>query len=225
MVQIVLFQSTVVTRNTSVNLNFIRTILHSTVIFTYSNLQKYNFTMTMESLIPVVNQIQEVASRLDVSSSTLDLPQIAVVGSQSVGKTSVLESLVGRDFLPRGTGIVTRRPLVLQLHHTKAEKKSVKSKGKDKDKDEPAKEYAVFSHKAGDRFEDFDQVRREIERETERGCGKSQGWRKIEKIYDFGRFSSKKLSPLTPFTIFLPSQFVHKVFPQIRLCLKYFLRK
>ena len=29
----------------------------------------------------------------------------------------MLESLVGRDFLPRGTGIVTRRPLVLQLIH------------------------------------------------------------------------------------------------------------
>lgn len=34
---------------------------------------------------------------------------------QSSGKSSVLESIVGRDFLPRGTGIVTRRPLVLQL--------------------------------------------------------------------------------------------------------------
>jgi len=38
-----------------------------------------------------------------------------VVGSQSSGKSSVLENIVGRDFLPRGTGIVTRRPLVLQL--------------------------------------------------------------------------------------------------------------
>lgn len=34
---------------------------------------------------------------------------------QSCGKSSVLEGLVGRDFLPRGSGIVTRRPLVLQL--------------------------------------------------------------------------------------------------------------
>lgn len=25
---------------------------------------------------------------------------------------------MGRDFLPRGTGIVTRRPLVLQLYNT-----------------------------------------------------------------------------------------------------------
>lgn len=36
---------------------------------------------------------------------------------QSSGKSSVLESLVGRDILPRGTGVVTRRPLILQLVH------------------------------------------------------------------------------------------------------------
>lgn len=29
----------------------------------------------------------------------------------------MIESIVGRDFLPRGTGIVTRRPLILQLIH------------------------------------------------------------------------------------------------------------
>ncbi len=45
-----------------------------------------------------------------------DLPQIVVVGSQSSGKSSVVESLVGIDsFLPRGRGIVTRVPLILQL--------------------------------------------------------------------------------------------------------------
>jgi hypothetical protein len=42
----------------------------------------------------------------------LDCPILWV---QSSGKSSVLEAVVGRDFLPRGTGIVTRRPLVLQL--------------------------------------------------------------------------------------------------------------
>ena len=36
---------------------------------------------------------------------------------QSSGKSSVLEGIVGKDFLPRGTGFVTRRPLVLQLVH------------------------------------------------------------------------------------------------------------
>ena len=38
-----------------------------------------------------------------------------VVYFQSAGKSSVLESLVGQSILPRGTGIVTRRPLIMQL--------------------------------------------------------------------------------------------------------------
>jgi len=68
---------------------------------------------TLEDLIPVVNKLQDVM--YDAGIDTLDLPVLAVVGSQSSGKSSILETLVGKDFLPRGTGIVTRRPLVLQL--------------------------------------------------------------------------------------------------------------
>jgi ABC-type branched-subunit amino acid transport system ATPase component len=45
------------------------------------------------------------------------LPRIAVLGAQSAGKSSVLESIVGLDFLPRGDGLVTRRPLELRLNH------------------------------------------------------------------------------------------------------------
>ncbi len=67
----------------------------------------------MEQLIPVINKLQDVFNT--IGSDPLDLPQIVVVGSQSSGKSSVLENIVGRDFLPRGSGIVTRRPLILQL--------------------------------------------------------------------------------------------------------------
>uniref|UniRef100_A0A7S2V112 Dynamin GTPase n=1 Tax=Fibrocapsa japonica TaxID=94617 RepID=A0A7S2V112_9STRA len=70
----------------------------------------------MEQLIPVVNRLQDVFSA--VGEQSIDLPQIVVIGSQSSGKSSVLENFVGRDFLPRGTGIVTRRPLILQLYNT-----------------------------------------------------------------------------------------------------------
>ncbi|KAF4087345.1 hypothetical protein AMELA_G00094350 [Ameiurus melas] len=45
----------------------------------------------------------------------LHLPAIAVIGDQSSGKSSVLEALSGVA-LPRGTGIVTRCPLVLKLN-------------------------------------------------------------------------------------------------------------
>ncbi|KAK8567504.1 hypothetical protein V6N12_006089 [Hibiscus sabdariffa] len=85
------------------------------------------------------------------------LPSVAVVGGQSSGKSSVLESIVGRDFLPRGSGIVTRRPLVLQLHKT-----------------ESGAEYAEFLHAPKRRFTDFAAVRKEISDETDRITGKTK---------------------------------------------------
>ena len=47
----------------------------------------------------------------------IKLPRICPFGTQSSGKSSVLESIVGLDFLPRGDGVVTRRPLELRLCH------------------------------------------------------------------------------------------------------------
>jgi GTPase SAR1 family protein len=70
--------------------------------------------MMDQELIKTVNKLQDTFSAANVPCP-LDLPQIVVIGSQSSGKSSVLEHIVGRDFLPRGSGIVTRRPLVLQL--------------------------------------------------------------------------------------------------------------
>lgn len=49
----------------------------------------------MEQLIPIVNKLQDAFTQLGVHLS-LDLPQIAVVGGQSAGKSSVLENFVGR---------------------------------------------------------------------------------------------------------------------------------
>ena len=72
----------------------------------------------MDNLIPLANKLQDVFGA--IGQEQIDLPQITVVGSQSAGKSSVLEHIVGRDFLPRGNGICTRRPLVLQLYNTGA---------------------------------------------------------------------------------------------------------
>lgn len=49
----------------------------------------------MEELIPLVNRLQDAFSAIGQNSS-LDLPQIAVVGGQSAGKSSVLENFVGK---------------------------------------------------------------------------------------------------------------------------------
>ncbi|GAA6007313.1 hypothetical protein JCM10207_001584 [Rhodosporidiobolus poonsookiae] len=50
----------------------------------------------------------------------LTLPSIVVIGSQSSGKSSVLEAIVGKEFLPKGDNMVTRRPIELTLIHTPA---------------------------------------------------------------------------------------------------------
>ena len=41
-----------------------------------------------------------------------------VVGSQSSGKSSLLNSLIGYDILPTGSNMVTRTPLMLQLNYS-----------------------------------------------------------------------------------------------------------
>src|SRR5271156_2075663 len=66
-----------------------------------------------------MNRLQDVFDA--TNSPGLSLPQLVVIGSQSSGKSSVLEHIVGRDFLPRGAGIVTRRPLILQLINTRTD--------------------------------------------------------------------------------------------------------
>uniref|UniRef100_A0AAQ6IPF1 Interferon-induced GTP-binding protein Mx n=1 Tax=Anabas testudineus TaxID=64144 RepID=A0AAQ6IPF1_ANATE len=105
----------------------------------------------MEDLIPLVNSLQDALSSVGQSCS-LQLPQIAVVGGQSAGKSSVLESFVGRDFLPRGSGIVTRRPLILQLL-----------------------KYGEFLHCKEKKFTDFEEICKEIEAETCRVTGSNKG--------------------------------------------------
>ncbi|XP_052866204.1 dynamin isoform X3 [Anopheles cruzii] len=109
----------------------------------------------MESLIPIVNKLQDAFTQMGVHMQ-LDLPQIAVVGGQSAGKSSVLENFVGRDFLPRGSGIVTRRPLILQLINGTVE-------------------FGEFLHQKGKKFTNFDEIRTEIEAETDRVTGSNKG--------------------------------------------------
>uniref|UniRef100_A0A8C0HDD4 Dynamin-1-like protein n=1 Tax=Chelonoidis abingdonii TaxID=106734 RepID=A0A8C0HDD4_CHEAB len=137
----------------------------------------------MEALIPVINKLQDVFNA--VGADIIQLPQIVVVGTQSSGKSSVLESLVGRDLLPRGTGIITRRPLILQLVHVSPEDRR-KTSGDENDpatwknprhltKGIDAEEWGKFLHTKNKLYTDFDEIRQEIENETERISGNNKG--------------------------------------------------
>ncbi|KAK9478938.1 Dynamin central region-domain-containing protein [Lipomyces japonicus] len=147
-----------------------------------------------QHLISTVNRLQDAFATLGPTTNPIDLPQITVVGSQSSGKSSVLENIVGRDFLPRGTGIVTRRPLVLQLINRPKSSSSAATTngaGSDANGDSSAAsaaaaatasdsaanqdEWGEFLHLPGQKIYDFSKIRQEIVRETESKTGTNAG--------------------------------------------------
>lgn len=84
------------------------------------------------------------SNRPPLAFSAADAP----LGSATMSGSSISAC---RDFLPRGQGIVTRRPLILQLVHLS---------------DPKAREYGEFLHLVGEKFTDFNQIMQEIEDET-----------------------------------------------------------
>ncbi|KAF5095256.1 hypothetical protein D0Z00_003216 [Geotrichum galactomycetum] len=160
---------------------------------------------SLEDLIPLVNKLQDLVFNT-IGNDNLDLPQVVVVGSQSSGKSSVLENIVGRDFLPRGTGIVTRRPLILQLINIpKTELSAPHGEGSRPIQHSNTtslptfsiefgsgvqthtrlaqrvqhEEWGEFLHAPGHKYYDFGQIRREIEAETERVAGVNKGVNRV----------------------------------------------
>ena len=90
-------------------------------------------------------------------SKVIRLPRIAMLGGQSAGKSSVLESIVGLDFLPRGDGVCTRRPLELRLNHIP-------------EGQQPWAKFEELSQK----FTNFKEVKASIEFLTDKVCGKTK---------------------------------------------------
>jgi GTPase SAR1 family protein len=128
----------------------------------------------MDDLIELMNEISTILYRANLKNS-INLPEIAVVGSQGTGKTSTLEMIVGEDFLPRGVGIVTRCILNLQLIHQECEV------------------YAQFSHK-NKMFKNFDEVRQEIMDRTDVLAGSGK---KVSSEEIFLKIYSPKVPTLT----------------------------
>lgn len=64
-----------------------------------------NLTMSeLENLTRITKkmiQIRQMLSNIKSTDKSLALPAIVVIGSQSSGKSSLLESIVGREFLPK----------------------------------------------------------------------------------------------------------------------------
>lgn len=140
------------------------TIIHIVRLRAISDFgQRLLFSASVSSLISHRVRLQDVFSA--IGQAPIDLHQTVVIDSQSSGKISVLENVVGRDFLPRGTGIVTRRPLVLQLYHNAgvalrdddagSSSSPSSANAASANAAEPM-EYGEFLHPRGQKFFDFE---------------------------------------------------------------------
>lgn len=68
--------------------------------------------------------IGNVLNSIFVNRTDIEIPRLVVVGSQSSGKSSILNSILGMDILPTGSNMVTRGPLQLELIQTKKDVKA-----------------------------------------------------------------------------------------------------
>ncbi|KAL1712898.1 P-loop containing nucleoside triphosphate hydrolase protein [Schizophyllum commune] len=108
---------------------------------------------TQNGLMHLTRKLIEIRSMLLSidQSDALKLPSIVVIGSQSSGKSSVLETIVGHEFLPKGNNMVTRRPLELTLIHTP-----------NNDGNKRAAEYGEFPALGLGKITDFSQIQRTL---------------------------------------------------------------
>ncbi|PWN39239.1 hypothetical protein IE81DRAFT_369249 [Ceraceosorus guamensis] len=80
--------------------------------------QANSTTAELQQLTRKLIEVRNILKSVDHADDTLTLPSMVVIGSQSSGKSSVLEAIVGHEFLPKGSNMVTRRPIELTLVRT-----------------------------------------------------------------------------------------------------------
>lgn len=70
---------------------------------------------TDRQYITLADKINELLLKYETGEK-IDIPKMKVVGTQSSGKTSLINNLIGYNALPTGDNMVTRTPLHLRLH-------------------------------------------------------------------------------------------------------------
>ena len=101
--------------------------------------------------IKLLHTLRDALQPLNMSEE-FALPSIAVVGAQSSGKSSMLDSIIQYDCLPKGHKLKTSCPLRIVCYQKDVEP------------------YIQFSHKEN-YYTDFEQVKAEIERRTDELTG------------------------------------------------------
>ena len=95
----------------------------------------------------------------------INIPKICSIGNQSNGKTSILTSIIGLDILPKGNGVVTRRPLELRLNNIKS-----------------GKPYFYFDEDKKNIITDIQCIKHKIKKFTNSTCGNNKNIKDIPLV-------------------------------------------
>ena len=77
-----------------------------------------NASISNSEILNIGSTLNGILSEINLPSGSISTPKIVVVGTQSSGKSSVLNGLLSMDILPTGKTLVTRTPLNMQLVQT-----------------------------------------------------------------------------------------------------------
>ncbi len=110
----------------------------------------------MQNFRDIMSSVQDTLTKAGVESD-MDFPKIVVVGSQSSGKSSTLEAIMGKEILPKGAGMVTRCPVILHLKNVKGE------------------DSVTFGHSPEKKYTDPKEIQDEIKAETVRNSNDTNG--------------------------------------------------
>ena len=106
--------------------------------------------------IKEVNTFIKILEKLKLTEY-INIPRICSIGNQSNGKTSILTNIIGLDILPKGDGVVTRRPLELRLNKIKT-----------------GKPYIYFNDDKNNKITDFSSIKDKINILTNSICGNNK---------------------------------------------------
>ena len=89
-------------------------------LFSYFNGNDSLTKIDNSEIFKITNILNNISNDLSINSG-IKVPSLVMIGSQSSGKSSLLNKILNMDILPTGGKMVTRTPLNMELINTKSE--------------------------------------------------------------------------------------------------------
>lgn len=153
--------------------------------------QKNLTHLATPQILEIGNVLNAIVQNIDWEESAvkslqkikLETPRVVVVGTQSSGKSSVLNGILALDMLPIGRNMVTRTPLHLQLIQTTSDEMAVEFGNYDEGQWRTERKIKLTYPEPS--IVEIENIREEIEKQTIKRAGKGMAISSKEIIVKF----------------------------------------